>query len=118
MAKFLAGFHLLLGIAMCALALPLLGEHWKTPAFVLLAGGTAALVIGAGVLMKAAWARWFVSLLLLAAGLIGLTLLAGSLIWPEQVGPLILVGLAAFVALELITWHHLGRASRERGEPA
>jgi hypothetical protein len=119
MKGFLAGFHLVIGTALCIVGVVVLNDYWKTPALVLLSGGVFAISIGAGILAKKRWVQWLVALLLLIATLIAVFLLAGSMIWPESAGLIILLIYGLFLLIELLTWHqirHLTSCSNGRAD--
>jgi hypothetical protein len=109
MKSFLVGFHLVIGTALCVVGVAVLDDYWKTPALALLAGGAFAISIGVGILAKKRWVQWLVGLLSLIATLIAVFLLAGSMIWPESAGLIILLIYGLFVLVELLTWHQLRR---------
>ncbi len=109
MKGFLAGFHFVIGTALCIVGVAVLHDYWKTPALALLAGGVSAISIGAGMLAKKRWVQWLVVLLLLIVTLIALFLLAGSMIWPESAGLIIFLIYGLFLAVELLTWYQIRR---------
>jgi hypothetical protein len=109
MKSFLAGFHLIIGAALCIVGIITLQDYWKTPALTLLTGGGCAITIGIGILAKKRWVRWFVGLLLLVASLIAVFLLVGSMIWPESIGRIIFLIYGLFLLVELSTWHLIRR---------
>jgi hypothetical protein len=109
MKGFLAGFHLVIGAALCIAGMAVLDDYWKTPALVLLAGGVFAISIGAGILAQKSWVQWLVGLLLLIATVIAVFLLAGSMIWPESAGLIILLIYGLFLLVELLTWYQIRR---------
>jgi hypothetical protein len=113
MKGFLAGFHLVIGTAMCIAGVAVLNDYWKTPALALLAGGVFAISIGAGILAKKRWVQWLVGLLLLIATLMAVFLLAGSMIWPESAGLIIFLIYGLFLLVELLTWHQIRRLTRQ-----
>jgi hypothetical protein len=109
MKGFLAGFHLVIGTALCIAGVVVLNDYWKTPALALLAGGVFAISIGAGILAQKRWVQWLVGLLLLIVTLIALFLLVGSIIWTESAGLIILLIYSLFLLVELLTWHQIRR---------
>ena len=109
MKGFLAGFHIVMGIALCLAGVSVLDDFWKAPALALLAGGVFAFTIGAGMLARKRWVQWLVGLLLLIATFIALFLLAGSIIWPESAGLVILLVYGLFLLVELLTWYQIRR---------
>jgi hypothetical protein len=118
MKVFLAGFHIVIGIALCIAGAAVLDDFWKTPALALLAGGVFAFSIGAGMLANKRWVQWLVGLLLLIATIIALFLLAGSIIWPESAGLIILLIYGLFLLVELLTWHQIRRLTSCSGGSA
>jgi hypothetical protein len=111
MKLFLAGFHLVVGLAMAIVGVVVLQDFWKSPAYILIAGGVFAISIGVGILIMARWVQWLVGLLLLIASLIAVFLLAGSLVLPESSGVLILLIYGLFLLIELLTWYQIRRLS-------
>jgi thiosulfate reductase cytochrome b subunit len=104
---FLVGFHLVIGTTLCIVGMVVLNDYWKTPALTLLAGGVFAISIGAGMLAKKRWVQWLVGLQLLISTLIAVFLLAGSIIWHESAGLIILLIYGLFLLVELLTWHQI-----------
>jgi hypothetical protein len=113
MRVFLAGFHLVMGTAMFIAGVSVVNDSWKAPTLLLLAGGVFAITIGIGILAKLRWVKWLIGLLLLIATIIAVFLLAGSIIWPESAGLIILLIYCLFILVELLTWHQIRRLTRE-----
>jgi hypothetical protein len=113
MKGLLAGFHLVIGTALCIVGVAVLYDYWKTPALVLLTGGAFAISIGTGILAKKRWVQWLVGLLLLIATLIMVFLLAGSIIWPESAGLIIFLIYGLFLLVELLTWHQVRQLTKK-----
>lgn len=99
----LGTWNLLLGLGLLILALMTLGDNWKIPALVLLVGGLAAMLLGAGLMARVRSLRWLVWPLITVLTLIAVYLVAGCLVWPVAVQLLIILAYLLLLAAAAAT---------------
>jgi hypothetical protein len=104
--------HTLVALMLLGAGITVLGDYWKTPALVLLAGGTLACSIGMGMFARARWVRWVIGPLVAVVTLMAVFMFAGSVMWPESAVSIIISAYVVFLALELATWLEAGRSFR------
>jgi hypothetical protein len=115
MNAFLAGFHLIAGAVMFVAGVSAAKDSWKTPALILLAGGVFAIAIGIGIIAERPWVRWLIGLLMVVVSIVAVFLLAGSIVWPESAGLIIVLIYALFLLVEVATWRQLRRSTKGEG---
>jgi len=111
MKRGLAILHFLFGLLLFGAGVMVLDDYWKTPAYFLLASGGLILAVGYGLYREDPRFRWLPLIVAVVASVIAVFLLAGSLVWPEDAGSVIILSLGAFALVEILAWGFLRKSS-------